>query len=95
MAVSVSEEETYGAIRNLARSEGPFVEPGAAVAVAAYRKMITQKVISEGERVVLVLTGHGLKDPDALASAAKEGPTPALVEPGDVEAMGEALEVRG
>lgn len=95
VAVVVSEEETYGALRDLARSEGLFVEPGAAVAVAAYRKMVTQKAISEEESVVLVLTGHGLKDPDALASAAEEEPTSALVEPGDVEAMGEVLEAWG
>src|SRR3712207_7814499 len=39
------------------------VEPGAAVAVAAYRKLAAQEGIREGETAVIVLTGHGLKDP--------------------------------
>lgn len=92
-AVAVPEGETYRAIRDLAASEGLFVEPGAAVVVAAYRRMVAEGTIGDGESVVLVLTGHGLKDPDALGSAAGgEGSVP--VEPGDVEAMGAALEGR-
>lgn len=93
VALAVPEEETYAAIRELAGSEGLFVEPGAAVAVAAYQRLTGKEIIGEGESVVLVLTGHGLKDPDALASAGK-GPVSAVVEPGDVEALGKALEVR-
>lgn len=93
VALSVSEKETYEATIGLARSEGLFVEPGAAVAVAAYRKLTAQGTIGEGESAVLVLTGHGLKDPEALRSAAGEedGRSP-TVEPGDVEALGEVLE---
>lgn len=93
VAVAVPEEETYAAIRELAGSEGLCVEPGAAVAVAAYRKLAGRGIISEGESVVLVLTGHGLKDPDALASAGKV-PASAVVEPGDITAVGDALEAR-
>jgi threonine synthase len=93
-AVAVSEEETRQATIDLAGSEGLLVEPGAAVAVAAYRKLADQEVIREGETAVLVLTGHGLKDPDALRFAVgTTGEAPA-VEPGDVEALGAALEAR-
>ena len=92
VAVSVSEKETYEATIELARSEGLFVEPGAAVAVAAYRKLTTRGVIGEGESAVLVLTGHGLKDPEALRSVAGEDSSAPVVEPGDVEALGEVLE---
>jgi threonine synthase len=93
-AVAVSEEETRQATIDLARSEGLLVEPGAAVAVAAHRKLAVQEVIREGETAVIVLTGHGLKDPDALHSAVgTTGDAPA-VEPGDVEAFGAALEAR-
>ncbi len=92
-AIAVSEEETREAAIDLARSEGLLVEPGAAVAVAAYRKLAAQAVISTGERAVVVLTGHGLKDPDALRSAAGSEAEMGVVEAGDVEALGAALEV--
>jgi threonine synthase len=42
---------------------------------------------------VVVLTGHGLKDPDALRSAAGSEAETGVVEAGDVEALGAALEV--
>jgi threonine synthase len=92
-AIAISEEETREATLDLARSEGLLVEPGAAVAVAAYLKLAAQAVISTGERAVVVLTGHGLKDPDALRSAAGSEAEAAVVEAGDVEALGAALEV--
>jgi threonine synthase len=94
-AVAVSEEETRQATIDLARSEGLLVEPGAAVAVAAHRKLAVQEVIREGETAVIVLTGHGLKDPDALRFAGGATDAATVVEPGDVEALGAVLEVPG
>jgi threonine synthase len=93
-AVAVSEEETRKATIELARSEGLLVEPGAAVAVAAHRKLADQKSIREGETAVIVLTGHGLKDPAAMHVAVGTTDEALAVEPGDVEAIGAALEVR-
>jgi threonine synthase len=92
-AIAISEEAIRKATIHLARSEGLLVEPGAAVAVAAYRKLAAQAVISRGERAVVVLTGHGLKDPDALRSAAGSEAETGVVEAGDVGALGAALEV--
>jgi threonine synthase len=91
-AIAVSEKETRAAMAHLARSEGLFVESGAAVVVAAYRRLVGENVIREEETTVLVLTGHGLKDPDALAGM--QGAGSPVVEPGDVGALGETLEVR-
>jgi threonine synthase len=93
-AVAVSEEETRQGTIDLAGSEGLLVEPGAAVAVAAHRKLAAQEVIREGEITVIVLTGHGLKDPDALHSAVGTTDEAPAVEPGDVEALGTSLEAR-
>jgi threonine synthase len=93
-AVTVSEEETRKATIDLARSEGLLVEPGAAVAVAAHRKLADQGSIREGETAVIVLTGHGLKDPAAMHAAIGTTDEAPVVEPGDVEALGAALEVR-
>ena len=93
-AVAVSEEETRKATIDLARSEGLLVEPGAAVAVAAHRKLADQGSIREGETAVIVLTGHGLKDPAAMHAAIGTTDEAPVVEPGDVAALGAALEAR-
>ncbi len=93
-AVAVSEEEMFGAMVDLANTEGLFVEPGAAVSVAAYRELANRRIIGEGEKAVAVLTGHGLKDPGALSLASGEKTEASVVEPGDVGALGDALEAR-
>jgi len=60
--VSVSEDELVHAWRLLAREEGLFCEPASAAGVAA----LEHGVVRAGERVVCVVTGHGLKDPQAV-----------------------------
>ncbi|MCS7063071.1 MAG: threonine synthase [Methylacidiphilales bacterium] len=47
----------------LAQSEGLFVEPACAVALAGIRKAFSQGLIPSGALVVATMTGHGLKDP--------------------------------
>jgi len=62
---AVSDEEILGAYELLGRREGIFCEPASAASVAGLLKYG-----AEG-RVVCVLTGHGLKDPQtALRQAA-------------------------
>jgi threonine synthase len=56
---TVTDEEILDAQRWLASSEGVFCEPASAAAVAG-----VLKERPEAERLVCVLTGHGLKDPD-------------------------------
>ena len=56
---SVSDDEILHAWRRLARDEGLLCEPASAASVAGLPALAR-----EGERVVAVLTGHGLKDPD-------------------------------
>jgi threonine synthase len=60
--VSVDDDEIAAAWRRLAREEGLFCEPASAASVAA----LEHGVAGLGERVVCVLTGHGLKDPRAV-----------------------------
>jgi threonine synthase len=43
-------------------------EPASAAAVAGARRLVRRGVIGRGESVVAVLTGHVLKDPDAVMS---------------------------
>jgi threonine synthase len=61
-AVSVTDNQIAMAWRELAWQEGVFCEPASAAALAG----IDLTDLVEGTRVVLVLTGHGLKDPEAL-----------------------------
>jgi threonine synthase len=60
--VSVTDHEIAVAWRSLAREEGIFCEPASAAGLAG----VDLTGFAGGTRVVLVLTGHGLKDPDAL-----------------------------
>ena len=63
---AVSDAEIMAAHRRLAREEGLLVEPASAAGVALLlRKAKARQVTDEGT-VVCVLTGHGLKDPQAL-----------------------------
>jgi threonine synthase len=56
---SVTDEEILAAQRWLASNEGVFCEPASAAAVAG-----ALKTRPEGDRLVCVITGHGLKDPE-------------------------------
>ena len=63
---AVSDDEILSAYRLLASGEGVFCEPASAAGVAGLLKYGAE----DAERVVCVLTGHGLKDPQtALAQA--------------------------
>ena len=53
---------------------GVGCEPASAASVAGVRALVDRRVIRPDERVVAVLTGHLLKDPDAaLATRAGGG----------------------
>jgi threonine synthase len=60
-AVAVPDADILDAIRELAGLEGMFVAPEAAAAVAGLRHLIAAGWIRSEERVVLFLTGSGLK----------------------------------
>ncbi|MGD0198107.1 MAG: threonine synthase [Solirubrobacteraceae bacterium] len=63
---AVSDDEILAAYRLLAASEGVFCEPASAASVAGLLKYGADGA----ERVACVLTGHGLKDPDAALEQA-------------------------
>lgn len=64
IAEVVSDEEILEAQRSLGK-RGIGVEPASAAAYAGYLKLLGNE-ISRDERVVLVATGHALKDPDSI-----------------------------
>lgn len=59
-AVMVEEDEIMEAFLELAR-RGFFVEPSSAVAYAGYKKQFMRNELSRESKVVIVLTGNGLK----------------------------------
>jgi threonine synthase len=59
----VSDAEILAAYRELAATEGVFVEPASAASVAGLRRAHTEGLVTAGEKVVCTVTGHGLKDP--------------------------------
>lgn len=78
-AVSVTDEEILGAQSLLARTAGVFAEPSAATSLAVAMKLRRQGAIGPHDVVVCTVTGHGLKQPDVIASRiALEPITPTL-----------------
>ena len=65
-AVALAEEEIAAATRSLA-GQGIYVEPTSAQALAAFLRLRADGTLREGERVVLVLTGSGLKATPRIA----------------------------
>ncbi|MDR3222211.1 MAG: threonine synthase [Methanobrevibacter sp.] len=69
---SVTDEEILNAQKLLARVEGIGVEPASAASIAGLKKLVNEGVIDKGERVVAVVTGHVLKDPDVAIKASSK-----------------------
>lgn len=65
-AVPLSDEEILEAQSLLGRLAGVFAEPAAATSVAAARRLCTAGTISADDLVVCNITGHGLKQPEAV-----------------------------
>jgi threonine synthase len=69
--VAVPDDEILDWYARLAREEGIFCEPSSAASIAGLARARADGRVPPGVRVVCVLTGHGLKDPDtALARSA-------------------------
>lgn len=69
---AVTDAEILDAYGFLARCEGVFAEPASAAAIAGLRKRSRADGLGGAKRVVCVLTGNGLKDPDRARSLAGE-----------------------
>jgi threonine synthase len=66
---AVSDDEILEAYRMLASREGVFGEPASAASLAGLVKMVRQGLNLAGQRVVCIITGSGLKDPDLAVSS--------------------------
>ena len=65
----VTDDEILDAYRLLASREGIFGEPASAASVAGLMKMVQLGMDLSDKRVVCVITGSGLKDPDLAVSS--------------------------
>lgn len=83
----VTDAEIIDAYRLVARLEGIFCEPASAASIAGIAKLARAAMFSEGERIVCVLTGTGLKDPDEARMHGGE----TTVVPARPEALAEVL----
>jgi threonine synthase len=85
---SVPEEEIGTNISLLAELAGIFGEGATGVALGALREAVRRGVVGEGDRVVLLVTGTGLKTPQLAAASG----TVVEIEP-DVDVLLEELGV--
>jgi threonine synthase len=85
---SATDDEIFELYRMVAQLEGVFCEPSSAAGLAGLRKAVAQgRLDPKGKRIVAVLTGHGLKDPD---SAVAKATLPPAVE-ASMDALREAM----
>ncbi len=64
---SVSDAEVLEAIRLLARTEGIFAETAGGVTIATLARLAREGVVRDDERVVVYVTGNGLKTVEAFS----------------------------
>jgi threonine synthase len=76
--ITVSDEEILDAMRTLAARAGIFGEPSGVAAFAGMRKMLEEGRLDPEERVVIVMTGSGLKD---VGSAIRATGRPDVIPP--------------
>lgn len=68
--VTVSDVEILAAEKELARLTGVFAEPSGAASYAGLLRLLQEGRVARDERVVLLVTGSGLKSVDAVVEAA-------------------------
>jgi threonine synthase len=83
----VSDAEILAAYRLVAGKEGVFVEPSSAAGIAGLIKKQAQGLLPKGKRVVITVTGNGLKD---VGHILDEAAAPTII-PVDVKAAAAAM----
>jgi len=85
--VRIGDDDILAAMRELAMEVGVFAEPAAAAAYAGLVAAVRAGQVQSNERVVVVITGSGLKD---VPSAIKAAPSAHVIEP-NLDAVRQAL----
>jgi len=84
---SVTDEEILQAYRLVAAKEGVFVEPSSAAGIAGLIKKQSEGKLPKGKKIVITVTGNGLKDVGHILDHAA---APVVV-PVDVQAAAQAM----
>ncbi|GAY25485.1 threonine synthase [Desulfurococcaceae archaeon AG1] len=63
--LSVDDTDILASQRMLAKLEGVGCEPASAASLAGLIKLVDEGIIDKDQRIVIILTGHSLKDPIA------------------------------
>ena len=84
---SITDEEILSAYRLVASKEGVFVEPSSAAGIAGLIKKHAQGQLPKNKRIVITVTGNGLKD----AATILEGAPAPIVIPVDTNAAARAM----
>ncbi len=71
----VSDDEILEAYHLLASEEGVFAEPASCASIAGVIKQLKTGEIKKGSKIVCVLTGNGLKDPNTAVDTSTITPT--------------------
>jgi threonine synthase len=85
LMLDVSDRDILMAQRDLAATEGLWVQPDSATTLAAVRRLVSEERVSRSQHVVCVLTGHGCKDAAAVRHHAL--PATATVSERDLPAL--------
>ena len=87
----VSDEEILEAYKLLASEEGIFCEPASAACVAGLLKVARNGLDLRNKRIVCIITGTGLKDPDV---ASRTADTSLVHLPATLEAVRDAISAK-
>jgi threonine synthase len=88
---AVTDGEIVEGMHLLARTEGIFAETAGGVTIATLKQLANEGVIRADERVVVYITGHGLKTLEAVSPTS--GPT-ATITP-SLDAFHQAFDIEG
>ena len=69
--VSVSDLEILESVKELAAYEGIFAEPSGAAGLAGLEKLLSEGDVKRSDRVAVLVTGSGLKEPDRAIEMTK------------------------
>ena len=65
-AISVTDDEIISAQKIVAQEFGILSEPSSAATMAGYIKLKNENQINEKDKILLLITGNGLKDTNSL-----------------------------
>lgn len=84
--ILIADQEALACQKRLAREEGLFCEPAAAVPLAGCLRAVSEGRVQPDERVICLITGSGFKDTASAERMAADRPC-LLVDPQEIEVL--------